>query len=85
MFFIVIHTVIATGARVAGIIQLAHLLHGQERELFGDQAYWKEADRQVFTAQGVHYPINGAPVKGCRSITKPSPASCTTMVSRCDL
>jgi transposase InsO family protein len=51
MFFIVIHTVIATGARVAGIIQLAHLLHGQEREVFGDQAYWKEADRQVFTAR----------------------------------
>ena len=41
MFFIVIHTVIATGARMAGIIQLAHLLHGQEREVFGDQAYWK--------------------------------------------
>ena len=25
--------------------------------MFGDQAYWKEADRQLFTAQGVHYRI----------------------------
>ena len=28
------------------ITQLADLLHGQEREVFGDQAYWKEDDRE---------------------------------------
>jgi hypothetical protein len=27
------------------------LLHGQEREIFGDQAYWKEADRQGRSSQ----------------------------------
>jgi IS5 family transposase len=57
----IIHTVIATDAGVADITQLPHLLHGQERTVFGDQAYWKEADRQAFTAKGVHYRINRRP------------------------
>ena len=39
------HTVRATAASVADITQLPDLLHGQERELFGEQAYWKEDDR----------------------------------------
>jgi len=33
--------VTATDARVADLTQLPHLLHGQEREVFGDQAYWE--------------------------------------------
>jgi IS5 family transposase len=53
-----VHTVTATNARAADITQLPHLLHGQEREIFGDQAYWKEADRQAFEARGVRYRIN---------------------------
>jgi IS5 family transposase len=57
----IIHTVIATDARVADITQLPHLLHGQECEVFGDQAYWKEADRQAFAARGVRYRINRRP------------------------
>jgi len=57
----IVHTVIATDARVADITQLPHLLHGQEREVFGDQAYWKEADRQAFAAKGVRYRINRRP------------------------
>jgi transposase, IS5 family len=57
----IIHTVVATDARVADITQFPHLLHGQEREVFGDQAYWKEADRQAFTARGVRYRINRRP------------------------
>ncbi|MGO9601841.1 MAG: hypothetical protein ACLQAT_00285 [Candidatus Binataceae bacterium] len=32
----VVHTVTATDARAADITQLPHLLHGQEREIFGD-------------------------------------------------
>jgi transposase, IS5 family len=54
----IVHTVTATDARAADITQLPQLLHGQEREIFGDQAYWKEADRQAFTAQGVRYRVN---------------------------
>ena len=42
----IVHTVRATHAGVADITQLPQLLHGQERELFGDQAYWKEDDRE---------------------------------------
>jgi IS5 family transposase len=54
----IVHTVTATDARVADITELPHLLHGREREVFGDQAYWKEADRQAFAARGVRYRIN---------------------------
>ena len=57
----IVHTVLATDARTADITQLPALLHGQEREIFGDQAYWKEADRQTFTAQGVRYRVNRRP------------------------
>jgi transposase, IS5 family len=56
-----IHTVTATHAGTADISQLPALLHGQEREIFGDQAYWKGADRQAFTARGIHYRINRRP------------------------
>ncbi|HEY2484087.1 MAG TPA: IS5 family transposase [Candidatus Binataceae bacterium] len=57
----VVHSVTATDAGAADITQLLALLHGQEREVFGDQAYWKEADRQAFAARGVHYRINRRP------------------------
>jgi transposase, IS5 family len=57
----VVHSVTATDARTAEITQLPHLLHGQEREIFGDQAYWKEADRLTFSARGVRYRINRRP------------------------
>jgi len=40
------------------VTQMDALLHGQEGEVFGDQAYWKEADRQRFHAQGVRYRVN---------------------------
>ena len=60
----IVHTVTATDAGAADIKQLPELLHGQEREVFGDQAYWKEADRQAFTARGVRYRINRRPSPG---------------------
>ena len=65
----IIHTVTATDARAADITQLPALLHGQEREIFGDQAYWKEADRQAFTARGIHYRINRRPTS-CRPLSE---------------
>ena len=49
----IVHAVTATAASAADISQLPDLLHGQEKEIFGDQAYWKEADREAFTAGGV--------------------------------
>jgi transposase, IS5 family len=56
-----VHTVTATHAGAADISQLPALLHGQEHEIFGDQAYWKVADRQAFTARGIRYRINRRP------------------------
>jgi transposase, IS5 family len=53
-----VHSVTATHAGAADITQLAQLLHGQEREIFGDQAYWKQADRESFEARGVRYRVN---------------------------
>jgi IS5 family transposase len=56
-----VHTVLATNAAAADITQLPDLLHGQEREVFGDQAYWKEADREAFEVRGVRYRMNRRP------------------------
>src|SRR5919109_437336 len=39
----IVHSVVATNAGAADITQLHDLLHGEEREIFADQAYWKEA------------------------------------------
>lgn len=54
----VVHSLITTHAATADITQMEGLLHGEEREIFGDQAYWKEADRQRFRAKGVKYRVN---------------------------
>jgi transposase, IS5 family len=57
----IVHTVRATNAGVADITQLPDLLHWQERELFGDQAYWKEDDREFLEAWGMRSRINRRP------------------------
>jgi transposase, IS5 family len=57
----IVHTVRATDAAVADITQLPELLHWQERELFGDQAYWKENDREFLESWGIRYRINRRP------------------------
>jgi hypothetical protein len=46
---------------VADITQLRDLLYGQEREVFGDRAYWKEDDRQFLEAWVMRYRINRRP------------------------
>jgi len=53
-----VHSLTATHAAEADIKQLPNLLHGEETVLYGDQAYWKEADRQAFEAKGVRYRVN---------------------------
>jgi len=64
-----VHHVAATHAAVADITQLPVLLHGEERVLYGDQAYWKEADRQAFAARGVRYRVNRRAVSRERPLT----------------
>jgi transposase, IS5 family len=56
-----VHTVRATAAAVADITQLPELLHGEEREVFGDQAYWKKDDREFLESCGIRYRINRRP------------------------
>jgi IS5 family transposase len=53
-----VHHVIATHAATADITQVDALVHGAEREIFGDQAYWSDAQRQAFRARGVRYRVN---------------------------
>jgi IS5 family transposase len=53
-----VHSLTATHAAESDIGQLRNLLHGEESVFYGDQAYWKEADRQAFEAQGVRYRVN---------------------------
>src|SRR4029450_9183831 len=45
-------------ADVADLTQLPQLVHGAEHVLYGDQAYWKDADRQAFEAGGVRDRVN---------------------------
>lgn len=54
----IVHSLTATDAAAADITQMPHLLHGKEREVLGDRAYWREADRKAFRQQGVRYRIN---------------------------
>ena len=56
-----VHTVTATHAAQADITQLPHLLHGEETVVYGDQAYWKEADRVAYEGRGVRYRMNRRP------------------------
>lgn len=53
-----VHSLTGTDAAAADIKQLPNLLHGEEREIYGDQAYWKEEHRRMFQAAGVRYRIN---------------------------
>jgi IS5 family transposase len=56
-----VHTVTATDAAQSDIGQLPRLLHGEETVVYGDQAYWKEADRAAYEARGVRYRMNRRP------------------------
>jgi IS5 family transposase len=53
-----VHSLRTTHAAAADISQMANLLHGGEREIFGDQAYWKEEQRKVYRDWGVRYRVN---------------------------
>jgi IS5 family transposase len=58
------HSLVVTDAGQSDIKQMPELLHGDEREVYGDQAYWKEADRQDFEARNVRYRVNRRPNPG---------------------
>ena len=53
-----VHSLATTHAGVADITQVEKLLHGEEAEVYGDQAYWSEQHRQRFVAAGIRYRVN---------------------------
>ena len=54
----IVHHVTATHAATADITQLPALVHGEERVLYGDQAYWCEGHRVGWVAGGGAYRVN---------------------------
>lgn len=57
----IVHSLTTTAANVSDISQMPQLLHGQEREVFGDQAYWSESHHQGALQRGIRYRINRRP------------------------
>jgi IS5 family transposase len=57
------HSLKVTNAAQADIKQMDDLLHGSEREIYADQAYWKEEDRKTFTERKVRYRVNRRPTR----------------------
>jgi IS5 family transposase len=56
-----VHSLATGPANQADISRLGELLHGEERELYGDQAYWSEDHRQQCTHAGMRYRVNRRP------------------------
>jgi len=54
----IVHSLVTTAANESDISQLPQLLHGEEKELLGDQAYWSEFHRQCAKEAGVRYRVN---------------------------
>jgi len=66
----IVHSLTATHAAESDIKQLPNLLHGEETVVFGDQAYWKEADRETFEAQGIRYRVNRRAPGGNKNLSE---------------
>lgn len=65
----IVHSLVTTPANASDVSQMGQLLHGQEREVYGDQAYWSESHRQGARARGIRYRINRRP-NGHTPLTK---------------
>ncbi len=53
-----VHSLATGPANEADITRLEELLHGEEDELYGDQAYWSEDHRQQCNHAGIGYRVN---------------------------
>lgn len=53
-----VHSLTTTDAAQGDVTQLPQLLHGEERALYGDRAYWKDEDRVLCEASGIRYRVN---------------------------
>jgi len=65
-----VHTLVTTHAAASELKQLPQLLHGQERELYGDQAYWSELHRLAAKQHGVRYRVNRRPANGSKPLSE---------------
>ena len=54
----IVHSLATTDAAASDIGQLPKLLHGKEKEIFGDQAYWSEFHRQCAKGSKIRYRVN---------------------------
>lgn len=82
-----VHSLTATHAAESDIGQMPYLLHGEESVVYGDQAYWKEADRQAFEDAGVRYRVNRRAPGGNRNLSRRSRAinrARSRMRARCE-
>jgi IS5 family transposase len=59
-----VHSLVTTHAGASEFKQLPKLLHGKERALYGDQAYWSEMHRVAAQQHGVRYRVNRRASKG---------------------
>jgi len=53
-----VHSVVTGPANQADITQLGDLIHGEEDELYGDQAYWSEVHLQHCKQAGIRYRVH---------------------------
>lgn len=65
-----VHSVVATDAAASDLKQMPNLLHGQETAVYGDQAFWKEEDRQAFEKAGVRYRVNRRAPGGNKALSR---------------
>ena len=56
-----VHTLVSTDAGASEFKQLPKPLHGKERVLYGDRAYWGEFHRVAAQQHGVRYRVNRVP------------------------
>jgi len=52
-----VHSLTTTDAAQADVTQLPALVHGAERAIYGDRAYWSEGLRQAFRRRGVRFRV----------------------------
>jgi IS5 family transposase len=66
----IVHSLTATHAAESDIKQLPQLLHGEESAVYGDQAYWKEEDREAFEEAGIRYRMNRRAPGGNKNLSE---------------
>ena len=54
----IVHSLATTDAAASDISQMHKLLHGKEREVYGDQAYWSQVHRESALKKGIRYRVN---------------------------